>query len=112
MFLAVGGPRSGVPFKIYEYQQEAKDLPEAIKAVTELGASTKRVCVCTDDRDADDLFEFGLDWVTRQAIVAGLSPLQAWPPWRVAVTPYSRCQRNYGCCTVPCVLLCRWSHRC
>ncbi|MCH2386652.1 MAG: amidohydrolase family protein, partial [Opitutales bacterium] len=53
-------------------------LPEAIKAVTELGASTKRVCVCTDDRDADDLFEFGLDWVTRQAIVAGLSPLQAW----------------------------------
>lgn len=53
-------------------------LPEAIKAVTELGASTKRVCVCTDDRDADDLFKFGLDWVTRQAIVAGLNPLQAW----------------------------------
>ncbi|EDY84359.1 Amidohydrolase family protein [Verrucomicrobiia bacterium DG1235] len=53
-------------------------LPEAIKAVTELGASSKRVCVCTDDRDADDLFEFGLDWVTRQAIVAGMSPLQAW----------------------------------
>ena len=53
-------------------------LPEAIKTVTELGAATKRVCVCTDDRDADDLFEFGLDWVTRQAIVAGLSPLQAW----------------------------------
>lgn len=53
-------------------------LPEAIKAVTELGASHKRVCVCTDDRDADDLFEFGLDWVTRQAMVAGLSPTQAW----------------------------------
>lgn len=53
-------------------------LPEAIKAVTELGASHKRVCVCTDDRDADDLFEFGLDWVTRQAMVAGLSPAQAW----------------------------------
>ena len=30
-------------------------LPEAIKAVTELGAATKRVAVCTDDRDADDL---------------------------------------------------------
>ena len=53
-------------------------LPEAIKTVTELGAATKRVCVCTDDRDADDLFEFGLDWVTRQAIRAGVSPLQAW----------------------------------
>lgn len=53
-------------------------LPEAIKAVTELGASHKRVCVCTDDRDADDLFEFGLDWVTRQAVVAGLKREQAW----------------------------------
>ena len=53
-------------------------LPEAIKTVTELGAATKRVCVCTDDRDADDLFEYGLDWVTRQAIVAGVSPPQAW----------------------------------
>ena len=29
-------------------------LPEAIKTVTELGASTKRICVCTDDRDADE----------------------------------------------------------
>ncbi len=53
-------------------------LPEAIKTVTELGANPKRVCVCTDDRDADDVFLFGLDWVTRQAVVAGLSPVQAW----------------------------------
>ena len=53
-------------------------LPLAIKAVTELGASPKRVCVCTDDRDADDLFLFGLDWVARQAVVAGLSPATAW----------------------------------
>lgn len=53
-------------------------LPEAIKAVTELGASPKRVCVCTDDRDADDLFLFGLDWVTRQAAQAGLEKAQAW----------------------------------
>ncbi len=53
-------------------------LPEAVKAITELGAHPKRVCVCTDDRDADDLFLFGLDWVTRQAIKAGLSPLTAW----------------------------------
>lgn len=53
-------------------------LPQAIKAVTELGASPKRVCVCTDDRDADDLFLFGLDWVTRQAVNAGMSTVTAW----------------------------------
>jgi adenine deaminase len=53
-------------------------LPEAIKAVTELGANPKRVCVCTDDRDADDLFLFGMDWVTRAAIGAGMKPTAAW----------------------------------
>ena len=53
-------------------------LPQAIKAVTELGAHPKRVCVCTDDRDADDLFLFGLDWVVREAIAAGLPPVTAW----------------------------------
>ena len=53
-------------------------LPEAIKAVTELGASTKRVAICTDDRDADDLLQFGLDWVAREAMRAGLKPEQAW----------------------------------
>lgn len=53
-------------------------LPLAIKAVTELGADPKRVCVCTDDRDADDLFLFGLDWVARQAVVAGVKPETAW----------------------------------
>ena len=53
-------------------------LPQAIKAITELGANPKRVCVCTDDRDADDLFLFGLDWVTREAVKAGLPPVTAW----------------------------------
>ncbi len=53
-------------------------LPQAIKAVTELGASPKRVCVCTDDRDADDLFMFGLDWVVREAVRAGIRPVTAW----------------------------------
>jgi adenine deaminase len=53
-------------------------LPQAIKTVTELGASYKRVAVCTDDRDADDLRMFGLDWVTREAIKAGMSREQAW----------------------------------
>jgi adenine deaminase len=53
-------------------------LPEAIKAVTELGASTKRVCICTDDRDADDLMLFGMDWVAREAIKAGVRSEVAW----------------------------------
>jgi adenine deaminase len=53
-------------------------LPQAIRVVTELGASPKRVCVCTDDRDADDLFLFGQDWVVREAARAGLSREQAW----------------------------------
>ncbi|MCQ8277816.1 amidohydrolase family protein [Acetobacteraceae bacterium KSS8] len=53
-------------------------LPAAIRAVTELGCDPKRVCVCTDDRDAEDLFSFGLDWVVREAVRAGLSRERAW----------------------------------
>ncbi len=53
-------------------------LPAAIKTVTELGANPKRVCVCTDDRDADDLLLFGLDWVVRQAVAAGIPTATAW----------------------------------
>ena len=44
----------------------------------ENGASAKRVCVCTDDRDADDLFLFGMDWVVRQAVKSGFKPELAW----------------------------------
>ncbi|TCL65137.1 adenine deaminase C-terminal domain-containing protein [Rhizobium sp. BK251] len=53
-------------------------LPHAIKTVTELGASHKRIAVCTDDRDAEDLLLFGLDWVTREAVEAGVKPERAW----------------------------------
>jgi adenine deaminase len=53
-------------------------IVEAIRPITELGASHKRFCVCTDDRDADDLLSFGLDWVTREAIRLGMKPEQAW----------------------------------
>jgi adenine deaminase len=53
-------------------------LPQAIKTVTELGASHKRIAVCTDDRDADDLLAFGLDWVVREAVKAGMTKEQAW----------------------------------
>ena len=53
-------------------------LPRAIEAVTRFGCDTKRVCVCTDDRDADDLMQFGLDWVVREAARHGLPPARAW----------------------------------
>ena len=53
-------------------------LPLAIKTITELGANPKRVCVCTDDRDADDVFAFGMDWVTREAITHGIKRETAW----------------------------------
>lgn len=53
-------------------------LPEAIRAITEMGCDTKRVAVCTDDRDADDLFMFGMDWVVREAVRCGLPPVRAW----------------------------------
>lgn len=53
-------------------------LPAAIKPVIEDGAAAHRVCLCTDDRDADDLFLFGMDWVVRQAVKAGMAPEIAW----------------------------------
>ncbi|MFZ5808440.1 MAG: adenine deaminase [Chloroflexota bacterium] len=53
-------------------------LPGIVKVVTELGINPKRVCLCTDDRDADDLFIFGLDWCVREAIRLGINPLTAW----------------------------------
>ncbi|AYG63121.1 adenine deaminase C-terminal domain-containing protein [Rhizobium jaguaris] len=53
-------------------------LPHAIKTITELDSSHKRIAVCTDDRDAEDLLLFGLDWVTREAVKAGMKPEQAW----------------------------------
>jgi len=53
-------------------------LPQAIKTITELGSSHKRIAVCTDDRDADDLLLFGQDWVVREAVKAGMTREQAW----------------------------------
>ncbi|QSR84357.1 adenine deaminase C-terminal domain-containing protein [Methylacidimicrobium sp. B4] len=53
-------------------------LPRAIEAVSRLGASPKRLCVCTDDRDPDDLLLFGLDWVVREAWRHGLSQPLGW----------------------------------
>ncbi len=67
VFLRGGNP--GTPWN---------SIVEAGKAVTELGVATKRICVCTDDRDADDLLMFGQDWVVREAVRLGVPPLKAW----------------------------------
>lgn len=53
-------------------------LPKAIGTVTEYGAAWKRVCACTDDRDADDLLAYGLDWVVREAVRLGIPKSAAW----------------------------------
>ncbi len=53
-------------------------LPKAIGTITQYGAVWKRVCACTDDRDADDLLAFGLDWVVREAVRMGIPKPAAW----------------------------------
>lgn len=53
-------------------------LPKAIGTITQYGAVWKRVCACTDDRDADDLVAFGLDWVVREAVRMGIPKPAAW----------------------------------
>jgi adenine deaminase len=69
IWLFLRGGRPGTPWH---------NLPETIRTVTELGASHKRIAFCTDDRDADDLLQFGLDWVVGEAVRAGLTPERAW----------------------------------
>jgi adenine deaminase len=53
-------------------------LPKAIGTILDYGAAAKRICVCTDDRDAQDLLAFGLDWVVREAVRMGVPKVQAW----------------------------------
>ena len=53
-------------------------LPKAIGTIIDYGAAWKRVCACTDDRDADDLLAFGLDWVVREAVRMGIPQPAAW----------------------------------
>ena len=71
-------------------------LPEAIKAITELKASPKRVCVCTDDRDADDLFNFGLDWVVRQTNKIGIDKTTAWSMGSLHPATRYNIDQDYG----------------
>ncbi len=71
-------------------------LPQAIKAITKLNANPKRVCVCTDDRDADDLFTFGLDWVVRQVKNIGINKSTAWSMGSLHPASRYNIDRDYG----------------
>ena len=71
-------------------------LPEAIKVITELNASSKRICVCTDDRDADDLFNFGLDWVVKEASKLGITKTSAWSMGSLHPATRYNIDRDYG----------------
>jgi len=71
-------------------------LPEAIKSVTQLKASPKRVCVCTDDRDADDLFNFGLDWVVKQTNKSGIDKTTSWSMGSLHPATRYNIDRDYG----------------
>tara|TARA_B100000029_G_C17585506_1_gene961031 strand:+ start:1149 stop:2957 length:1809 start_codon:yes stop_codon:yes gene_type:complete len=71
-------------------------MPEAIKAITELNANPKRVCVCTDDRDADDLFNFGLDWVVRQTQKLGINKNLSWSMGSLHPATRFNIDRDYG----------------
>ena len=71
-------------------------IKEAIKVITEFKASTKRICVCTDDRDADDLFNFGLDWVVRQANSLGINKTTAWSMGSLHPATRYNMDRDYG----------------
>ena len=71
-------------------------LPEAIKAITEFDANPKRVCVCTDDRDADDLYNFGLDWVVRETKKLGIKNTLAWSMGSLHPATRYNIDNNYG----------------
>ena len=71
-------------------------MKEAIKVLTENNVSSKRVCVCTDDRDADDLFNFGLDWVVKQAHQLGINKTTSWSMGSLHPATRYNIDRDYG----------------
>ena len=56
----------------------AHNLAECIKAVTEAGLPTRRVCLCSDDTDTSTLVRLGhMDHILRLAIAEGVDPVTA-----------------------------------
>ena len=52
--------------------------------------------MCTDDRDADDLFNFGLDWVVGQANDLGINKTTAWSMGSLHPATRYNIDRDYG----------------
>lgn len=53
-------------------------LPEAIKAITETGISSRHATFCIDDMEARDAYDLGhIDHQVRTVIEAGMSPVEA-----------------------------------
>ncbi len=71
-------------------------IKESIKVLTENKVSSKRICVCTDDRDADDLFNFGLDWVVKQAHELGIEKTTSWSMGSLHPATRYNIDRDYG----------------
>ncbi len=71
-------------------------MKESIKVLTENNVSSKRICVCTDDRDADDLFNFGLDWVVKQAHKLGINKTTSWSMGSLHPATRYNIDRDYG----------------
>ncbi len=71
-------------------------IKEAIKVLTESKVSSKRICVCTDDRDADDLFNFGLDWVVKQAHELGVEKTTSWSMGSLHPATRYNIDKDYG----------------
>ncbi len=71
-------------------------IKQAIRVLTENNISSKRICVCTDDRDADDLFNFGLDWVVKQAYELGVKKTTSWSMGSLHPAMRYNIDRDYG----------------
>lgn len=69
--------RSGVYCLIRE-SPAAHNLEDCVRAITELGLSSRRVALCTDDVDPTTLVEVGhIDHCVREAIRFGVEPISA-----------------------------------
>jgi adenine deaminase len=56
----------------------AQNVAECIKAVTEAGLPTRRVCLCSDDTDTQTLLRLGhMDHIVRVAMAQGVDPMTA-----------------------------------
>jgi adenine deaminase len=54
------------------------NVPECVRAITELGLDTRHMALCTDDSDCTDISELGgVDFIARYVISLGVDPLTA-----------------------------------